>query len=60
MQYSLFFLQSDLAMSDVHDLIRAVMDPNDRLAVIWAQDAHISNYPMGDLQILADVFKRAA
>jgi|SoiMethySBSTD1v2_1073268.scaffolds.fasta_scaffold2223038_1 hypothetical protein len=60
MQYSLFYLQSDLAMADVHALIREVMDPNDRLAVIWAHDAHVSNYPMGDLQILADTFKRVA
>lgn len=60
MQYSLFYLQSDLAMADIHARIREVMDPNDRLAVIWARDAHVLNYPMGNLQILADTFKRAA
>jgi hypothetical protein len=59
-QYSLFYLQSDLATAELHDLIREVMDPNDRLAVIWARDAHVSNYPMGDLKILSDTFQRAA
>lgn len=60
MQFSLFFLQSDLAMVDVHARIREVMDPNDRLAVIWAQDAFVSKYPMSDLRILSDTFQRAA
>ena len=40
--------------------VRQVMDPNDRLAVILAADAFVSNYDMGNLSILRDVFQRAA
>ena len=60
MQYSLFYLQSALSMADVHARIREVMDSDDRLSVIWAHDAYVSNYPMGDLRILSDTFQRAA
>jgi hypothetical protein len=36
------------------------MDPNDRLSVIWARDAFVSNYNMGDLHILSATFQSAA
>ena len=60
MQYSLFYVKSELTMAELHAAIRQVMDPNDRLAVIWANDAFVSNYPMIDLQVLSDTFTRAA
>jgi hypothetical protein len=60
MQFSLFYLQSSLSQAQIHASIRQVMDPNDRLAVIWAADAFVSNYDMGNLSILRDLFQRAA
>ena len=60
MQFSLFYLQSEFSMAQVNALIREAMDQNDRLAVIWANDAFVSNYDMGNLSILRDVFQRAA
>ena len=60
MQQSLFYLQSELSMIDVNAAIRAVMDPNDRLAVIWARDAFVSNYRVDHLTILSDTFRMAA
>lgn len=56
LQQSFFYVQSNVDMQTAHNFIREVMDPNDKLAVIWAADAHISNYPMGNLQILSQVF----
>jgi len=60
MQQSLFYVQSDMTMQQVHSFIREVMDPNDRLSVIWARDAFVSNYDMGDLHILSATFQSAA
>lgn len=60
MQLSLFYVQTDLTMAQVHSLIREVMDPNDRLAVIWANDAFVSNYNLGHLHILRATFQNAA
>ncbi len=60
MQMSLFYLQSELTLPEVHAAIREVMDVNDRLAVIWAHDAFISNYPLNNLLMLRDTFQDAA
>jgi hypothetical protein len=60
MQFSLFYLQSELSMAGVHSSIREVMDPNDRLAVVWAKDAFVSNYDVGRLGLLRDTFLNAA
>ena len=58
-QLSLYYLKSDLAMADVHARVRSVMDANDRLAVIWAQDAFISNYSWDAMDILRGEFQTA-
>jgi len=59
MQLSLFYLQTDLALADVHRLVREVMDANDKLAVIWANDAFISNYQPAHLEMLSRTFTQA-
>lgn len=59
-QQSLFYLQSKCSMTDVNSLIRDVMDPNDKLAVIWARDAFVSNYRIDHLEMLSAAFKQAA
>ena len=60
MQQSLYYVQSDMTMQQIHSFIREVMDPNVRLSVIWARDAFVSNYNMGDLHILSATFQSAA
>ena len=44
---------------DLH-AIRVAMDRDDRLAVIWAHDAFISNYPTDVLAVLRGAFQSAA
>lgn len=44
-QYSLFYVHTPHAPDDAAALIRSVMDPNDKLAVIASSYANISNYP---------------
>lgn len=56
-QLSLYYLSSDHSMEEIHCRIRSVMDSNDRLAVIWAQDAYISNYPPDIMDALRGVFR---
>jgi hypothetical protein len=56
MQLSMFYLKSDLTMVEIHNRVREVMDPNDKLAVVWAQDAVISNYNPADLNTLQHAF----
>lgn len=58
-QLSLYYLKSDLSMAAIHARVRSVMDVNDRLAVIWAQDAFISNYPDTVMGILQGEFQNA-
>jgi hypothetical protein len=60
MQFSLFYLQSSHSMAGVHASIREVMDPTDRLAVIWANDAFVSNYDVSRLSILRETFLNVA
>ncbi|MGE8943314.1 hypothetical protein ACO2I3_15500 [Leptospira interrogans] len=60
MQQSLYYVQSDMPLEDVHTFIRGAMDPNDRLSIIWARDAFVSNYNLGDLHILQSAFQNAA
>lgn len=56
MQMSLFYLKTDLAMVDVHNSIREVMDTNDKLAIIWARDAYVSAYHPSNLATLQLAF----
>jgi phosphoglycerate-specific signal transduction histidine kinase len=60
MQLSLFYLQSDLTLAQVHASIREVMDVNDKLAVIWAKDAFVSNYDQTHLATLRREFTATA
>lgn len=60
MQMSLFYLKTDLTMIEVHTSIREVMDANDKLAVIWAQDAYVSNYHPANLATLQLAFANLA
>ena len=56
-QMSLYYLKTNLGMAEVHDRIRLAMDPNDRLAVIWARDAMISSYPPSVMRVLQGAFQ---
>lgn len=58
-QLSMYYLKSELSMADIHARIRSVMDANDRLAVIWARDAFISNYSWDAMAILKSEFQTA-
>lgn len=60
MQMSLFYLKTDLTIIEVHNRIREVMDANDKLAVIWAQDAWVSNYHPTNLAMLQTAFQAPA
>ncbi len=51
-QFSLFYLKSDMSLQAVHDAIRRVMDPNDRLCVIASTAAYVSTYPQPDIDEL--------
>lgn len=59
LQYSLYYVQSDLDMKAAHDFVRAAMDSGDNLAVIDARNAYVSNVPTCDLAVLQNVFVRA-
>ena len=56
LQLSFFYVRSQYDMETAHAAVRAVMDPNDRLAVVLAQDAFISNYQPRFLTLLSSVF----
>lgn len=58
LQYSLFYVQSHADIKTAHDFIRLAMDEGDKLAVIDARDAFVSNVPVGDLAAIRDVFAK--
>lgn len=58
-QFSLYYVQSPLDMRAAHDFVRAVMDSDDKLAVIDAENAYVSSVPTGDLAALQTVFAQA-
>lgn len=43
-QLSMFYVHTELNAQSAHDVVRAVMDPNDKLAVIDANAAVITSY----------------
>ena len=43
-QYSLFYVSTDLSPGDAYAAVIATMDTNDKLAVIEANSAVVSNY----------------
>lgn len=56
LQQSFFYVQSRVTMEVAHSRVRAAMDRNDRLAVVLAEDAFISNYQTRFLDLLSKVF----
>lgn len=56
LQYSLYYVQSEMNIKTAHDFIRSAMDVNDNLAVIDARNAYVSTVPVGDLTALQQVF----
>lgn len=56
LQYSLYYVQSALDSETAHDFVRVAMDSSDKLAVIDAVAAYVSNVPSGDLSVLQAVF----
>jgi hypothetical protein len=49
-QFSLFYVSTPFSADDAHNIVRAVMDANDRLCVIEASQAVVSTYPIPDIQ----------
>ena len=47
-QLSLYYLRTDYDPATVQSVVRRAMDHNDKLAVIVAADAFITNYPPRD------------
>lgn len=58
LQYSLFYVHSQVDTQTAHDFIRRAMDAGDKLAVIDARDAFVSNVPVADLVAIRDVFAK--
>lgn len=56
LQYSLYYVQSSLALEQANVFIRGVMDADDKLAVIEADNAWVNQVPLGDLAELQAVF----
>lgn len=56
LQYSLYYVQSSLALEQANIFVRGVMDENDKLAVIEAYNAWVNQVPLGDLTQLQAVF----
>ncbi|MGI6855497.1 hypothetical protein [Mesorhizobium sp. 1B3] len=58
LQDSFYYVQTDMDMKAAHDFVRLAMDDSDKLAVIDARNAYVSNLPVGDLVALQQVFVR--
>lgn len=59
LQYSFFYVHTSFSIKMAHDHIRAVMDANDKLAVVDAKDAYVSLVPAADLEALRTEFAKA-
>jgi hypothetical protein len=56
LQYSLYYVQTELDSRTAHDFVRLAMDSTDKLTVIEARAAYVSNVPIGDLATLQAIF----
>jgi len=56
LQYSLYYVQSSLTLEQAHTFVRGVMDADDKLAVIEAENAWINQVPLDDLAQIRTVF----
>lgn len=60
LQYSLFYVQSDLPMEEAYNRIRLVMDPDDKLVVAHAADMMFGRYDPSDIAALQNAWAVAA
>lgn len=60
LQYSLFYVQSELTMEQAYNRIRLVMDANDKLMVANAYDMTFGNYTGTDIAAIQDAWAVAA
>jgi hypothetical protein len=56
LQYSLFYVHSELDCKASHDFVRLAMDANDNLTVVEAVSAFVSSVPIADLEALRSAF----
>lgn len=59
LQFSLAYIKTDISAAGVHDRIRAVMKPTDKLAVIVAADMVVSPIKPATLATLQREFQSA-
>lgn len=58
-QYSLFYLHTDHTPQEVYGLVRAVMDQNDRLAVIIANGGLVTNWDHPPIEAINAIWQAA-
>lgn len=58
LQYSLFYVHTAYNARQAHDAVRAVMDANDKLAVIEATAATITSYPQQVIDAINSVWNQ--
>lgn len=60
LQYSLFYVQSELSAEQAYDFVRVFMDHNDKLMVTHAESMVFGNYAGTDIFAVQNAWNRAA
>lgn len=59
LQYSLFYVQTELTMEEAYDRIRVFMDADDKLMVAYALNMMFGNYAGTDIALIQEAWQAA-